>query len=110
MVVVFGFLLRAIFGRFFGSAAAGGAAWFVSSMMGAPAMIAIVAAIGIFLFLLIFGGTGSSMVPRGRRSYGSGPVFLPGGFGGGGGGSSSDGGGFSGGGGGFGGGGASGDW
>ncbi len=114
-VLVFGFVLKSILGRFLGSTAAGGAAWFVSSMFGAPAMVAIIAAIGMFLVLLLFGGAGRGLVPQGRRSYRSGgPVFLPGGFGGGGGGGwgggGDSGGGFGGGGGSFGGGGASGDW
>lgn len=111
-VFVFGFVLKSILGRFLGSTAAGGAAWFVSSMFGASALIAIGAAIVIFLVLLLLGGAGRGMVPQGRRSYRSGgPVFLPGGFGGGGwGGGGNSGGGFGGGGGSFGGGGASGDW
>ncbi len=113
-VLAFGFVLKSILGRFLGSTAAGGAAWFVSSMFGAPAMVAIIAAIVIFMVLLLFGGAGRGLVPQGRRSYRSGgPVFLPGGFGGGGGGwggGGDSGGGFGGGGGSFGGGGASGDW
>ncbi len=111
-VLILGFILRAILGRFLGSAAAGGAGWFTASMFGAPGVLAVVAGLGVFLFLLIFVGNGRGMVPQGQRSYRSGPVFLPGGFGGGGsrGGGGFGGGGFGGGGGGFGGGGASGDW
>jgi uncharacterized protein len=109
-VFVLGFVLKAILGRFLGSTAAGGAAWFVSSMFGAPALVAIIAAIVMFLVLLLFGGAGRGLVPQGRRSYRSGGPILPGGFGGGGWGGGGSGGGFGGGGGSFGGGGASGDW
>jgi uncharacterized protein len=109
-VLVFGFVLCSIIGRFFGSSLAGVAAWFVSGAFGAPAFLVAIVAVGVFFILLIFSGASQGLRQQGRRTYRSGPVFLPGGFGGGWGSGGSSGGGFGGGGGSFGGGGASGDW
>lgn len=102
-VLVFGGILRGMFGRLFGSLATGGVvgmvAWF---LIGSVAMSAVVGVVA-FLFTLLTGGLGSS-------GFGGGG-FGRGGWRGGSGSSwGSSGGGFSGGGGGFGGGGASGRW
>lgn len=100
------FLFQAIFGRFFGSAATGGAVGGAAALLGAsPALFF---GIGAFIFALIipwlFGGTSSRGFNRG--GYGnSGGYYGGGGWSGG-----SSGGSWSGGGGDFGGGGASGDW
>jgi uncharacterized protein len=102
-VLVFGGILRGIFGRLFGSLATGGVvgvvAWFLIGSLAMSAVIGVVA----FIFTLIsssfapggFGGGGS---PMGRGGWSGGSS------------SGSSGGGFSGGGGSFGGGGASGRW
>lgn len=96
-------VLRALFGRLFGSLAtgglAGGAAWLLSHLL----PIGLGAGVVAFLFALLLGST---------RSWSAGGGGWGGGFGGGGfgGGGFGGGGGFSGGGGGFGGGGASGSW
>jgi uncharacterized protein len=96
-VVVGGGVLRALFGRLIGAGIAGGVvgvvAWIILSSLG----VAFVAALIVFLFVLM---AGMRIGPMGYGGLGGG------GFGGGG----LGGGGFSGGGGGFGGGGASGRW
>jgi uncharacterized protein len=105
LVLVVGGVLRAMFGRFFGSLTTGGvmaaAAWF---FIGALAVSVLAGIVG-FILTLVIGGMG-----RGAVWHSGGLGGFGGGSGGWGGGSS--GGGFSGGGGGgsFGGGGASGDW
>jgi uncharacterized protein len=106
VVVVAGGVLRAIFGRFFGSVAtgglAGGIAWLVSHFI----PIGLGAGLVAFLFALLAGS--SSRTWSAGRGWGGG---FGGGLGGGGfGGGGFGGGGFSGGGGGGGGGGASGSW
>ena len=96
VVVVAGGVLKAVFGRFFGSAATGVAAGFVAWALAGALAAAVVAGIIAFILALLLG---------------SGRGYYPGGFGGGGfGGGGFGGGGFGGGGGGFGGGGASGSW
>ena len=99
VVFVFSGLLRALFGRLFGSVATGGLAgviaWFISHVL----PIGLGAGVLGFLFALLLGST---------RGWSTGGGGWGGGIGGFGGGSGS--GGFSGGGGGFGGGGASGSW
>lgn len=106
VVVVAGGVLRAIFGRLFGSIAtgglAGGLAWLVSHFL----PIGLGAGIVAFLFAMLAGG---SRGWSGGSGWGGGLGGL-GGFGGGRGGGFGGGGGFSGGGGGFSGGGASGSW
>ncbi|HYG54432.1 MAG TPA: TPM domain-containing protein [Burkholderiales bacterium] len=98
--LVVGTVLRGIFGRFFGSAAAGGAVGFIAWLLVGGLAVAVLAGFLAFVFTLVGGG--------GRRRYGG---VFPGGFGHyGGGWSGGGGGGFSGGGGSFGGGGASGRW
>jgi uncharacterized protein len=99
VVIVGGALLRAVFGRLFGSAATGVAAGFVAWALAGALGLAVFAGIVAFIVALVGGGRGS--FPGG---------FGSGGFGSGGGGFGSGGGGFGGGGGGFGGGGASGSW
>ncbi len=109
VIPVFGGILKAIFGKLFGSTIGGGivgaVAWF---LVGSLALAGIAGVVSL-LVMLFFGGGGG--LTRGGR----GGIF-PGGFGGGGGGfggggfGGSGGGGFSGGGGSFGGGGASGGW
>ena len=113
LVVVFGSILRRIFGRFLGSAAVGGltgsAAWLITGL----ALVGTIAAILAFIFSLMLAGTagrrlrqGSGYFPGGWSSGGwAGGASRSGGWSGGG-----LGGGWSGGGGGFGGGGASGSW
>lgn len=96
-VTVFGGILRAMFGRLFGSLAAGGLVGAIAWGISGSLLVAIGAAIVVLIFVLLGGG--------GRGGYYGGfPGGRHGGWGGGGGG------GFSGGGGGFGGGGASGRW
>lgn len=96
-VTVFGGILRAMFGRLFGSLAAGGLVGAIAWGISGSLLAAIGAAIVVLIFVLLGGG--------GRGGYYGGlPGSRHGGWGGGGGG------GFSGGGGGFGGGGASGRW
>jgi uncharacterized protein len=99
LVFVIGGVLRAMFGRFFGSLVTGGVmgavAWFFIGVLAASLLAGVVG----FVLTLVIGGMGR------------GGIWHTGGFGHGGtGGGWSGGGGFSGGGGGFGGGGASGDW
>lgn len=98
VVIVGGALLKAVFGRLFGSAATGVAAGFVAWALAGALGLAVAAGIVAFIVALLGGSRGS--FPGG---------FGSGGFGSGGGGFGS-GGGFGGGGGGFGGGGASGSW
>jgi uncharacterized protein len=106
VVVVAGGVLRAIFGRLFGSIAtgglAGGIAWLVSHFI----PIGLGAGIVAFLFAMLAGGSRGWSGGSGWGGGLGGGIGGLGGFGGGGGG----GGGFSGGGGGFSGGGASGSW
>ena len=100
MAFVVGGILRALFGRFFGSVMTGGAVGLLAWVLAGTLAIAVLAAAVAFFFTLVGGG---------RRSYGG----FPGGFGGmgrGGFGGGLGGGGFRGGGGSFGGGGASGRW
>jgi uncharacterized protein len=98
LVLVAGGILRAVFGRFLGALATGGAVGALAWLLAGTLAVAILAALLGFFFTLVGGGG------MGRRYYGG----FPGGFGGyrGGG----FGGGFRGGGGTFGGGGASGRW
>ena len=105
VVVVAGSVLRAIFGRLFGSIATGGVAGVIVWLLSHLLPIGIGAGVLAFLFALLTGGS------RAGWSAGSGWGGGIGGFGGGlGGRGGFGGGGFSGGGGGFGGGGASGSW
>jgi len=92
VVVVAGGVLKAVFGRMFGSAATGVAAGFIAWAIAGALGAAVIAGVVAFFIALLGGGRG----------------YYPGGFGGGG--LGSGGGGFGGGGGGFGGGGASGNW
>ena len=96
LVVAVGGMLRALLGRFPAALLMGGALAVLAWLTVAPLIIAVLAGVMAFIFVLLGGG-------RGIGGYGMGG-FGGGGFGGGGGG------GFSGGGGGFGGGGASGSW
>jgi uncharacterized protein len=104
-VLVGGVIATMVLGRVLGSAAGGVGAGVIATMSGLSIVLAAVLGVGAFIFLLVFAASGG-LSQVGQRTYRSGPVFFPGGFGGGGGG----GGGFGGGGGGFGGGGASGSW
>jgi uncharacterized protein len=97
LVVAVGGLLRVLLGRFPAALLMGGGLGLLAWLTVAPLIIAVLAGVVAFIFVLLGGG-------RGIGGYGMGG-FGGGGFGGGGGG-----GGFSGGGGGFGGGGASGSW
>jgi uncharacterized protein len=97
-VVAVGGMLRALFGRFPAALLVGGGLGLLAWLTVAPLIIAVLAGVVAFIFVLLGGG-------RGFGGYGGYGGFGGGGFGGGGGG-----GGFSGGGGGFGGGGASGSW
>jgi uncharacterized protein len=99
LVVAVGGLLRALLGRFPAALLMGGALGLLAWLTVAPLIIAVLAGVVAFIFVLLGGG-------RGIGGYGMGG-FGGGGFGGGG---FGGGGGFSGGGGGFGGGGASGSW
>lgn len=98
-VVAVGGMLRALFGRFPAALLVGGGLGLLAWLTVAPLIIAVLAGLVAFVFVLLGGGG------RGFGGYGG-----YGGFGGGGGGFGGGGGGFSGGGGGFGGGGASGNW
>lgn len=103
LVLAVGGVLRAMFGRLFGSLATGGLVGFVAWTLSHLLAVGLGAGMAAFLFALLIGGT--------RVWSGGGMGGMPGGFGGGGfGGGGFGGGGFSGGGGGFGGGGASGRW
>jgi uncharacterized protein len=111
IVVVAGSVLRAMFGRLFGSIATGGVAgvivWFLSHLL----PIGVGAGVLAFLFALLSGGSRAGWSAGSGWGGGIGGFGAGGGFGGGGGGGfSGGGGGFSGGGGSFGGGGASGSW
>jgi uncharacterized protein len=115
LMAIFGSLFaRLLFGRVLGSIAAGVGTGFLINLVSGVMPLAIVAGVLSFLAMLIFVGNGSRGSSRvGPRTYGHGPVILPGGWGSGGGfggGGGGDSGGFSGGGGDFGGGGSSGDW
>ncbi len=121
VVVVVGGVLRAIFGRLFGSVATGGLAGAIVWLLSHVIPIGIGAGVLAFLVALLSGGSRSGWSTGGRWGGFGGGVggggfggggFGGGGFGGGGGGGgfSGGGGGFGGGGGGFGGGGASGSW
>jgi uncharacterized protein len=104
VVVVAGGVLRAMFGRVFGSLATGGLAGFVAWLVSHLLPIGLGAGVVAFLFAMLTGGTSRGWsAGSGWGGFGGGG-FGGGGFGGGGGG------GFSGGGGGGGGGGASGSW
>jgi uncharacterized protein len=94
VVVVAGGVLKAVFGRVFGSVATGAAAGFIAWALAGGLALAALAAVLAFAFSLMGGGRG----------------YFPGGFGGGSGSFGGGGGDFGGGGGGFGGGGASGSW
>ena len=97
-------VLRGIFGRTLGSALTGAGAGLLVVVAGYALALALLAAVGAFLFTLLGGlarGSGWSSYPRGGGFGGGWGGFGGGGFGGGG---------FSGGGGGFAGGGASGSW
>lgn len=108
-VLIFGTLIRSIFGRRLGSVLTGAGAGIAAFMLTASVLIALAAGVGALVFVLVAASSGF----RGGRGgssngYGGG---LGGGLGGWSGGSSRGGGGFSSGGGGsFGGGGASGSW
>jgi uncharacterized protein len=106
VVVVAGGVLRAIFGRFFGSVATGGFAGLIAFLVSHLLPIGLGAGIVAFLFAMLAGGASRGWSAGSGWGGGFGGGFGGGGFGGGGGG----GGGFSGGGGGGGGGGASGSW
>ena len=111
VVVVASGLLRALFGRLLGSAAAGGLAGVIAWLLTHALPLGLGAGALAFLFALLFGSSRGWSSPGGGFGGGSGwgggfGTRGGGGFGGGG----LGGGGFSGGGGGFGGGGASGSW
>ena len=101
-------ILRAIVGRFFGSAATAGLVGVGASLFGVGTVIAIVVGVLVFVGTFVFGAAGVMRGSRGGSSSGWGWGTGGGGFGGGGSGGGGDM--FSGGGGGFDGGGASGDW
>lgn len=109
-VLMFGGIVRAIFGRFFGSAIGGGVVGAVATLVVGSLTVGVVAGLFAFLVMLATGGGRGNYV--GRRSTGGwgGGGWGGGGWGGGGGWSGGSNGGFSGGGGGFGGGGSSGRW
>jgi uncharacterized protein len=107
VVVVAGSVLRAMFGRLFGSIATGGVAGVIVWLLSHLLPIGIGAGVLAFLFALLTGGSRAGW--SAGRGWGGGMGGFGGGFGGGGFGGGG-GGGFSGGGGGFGGGGASGSW
>jgi uncharacterized protein len=106
VVVVAGSVLRAIFGRFFGSVATGGLAGAIAWLVSHFIPIGLGAGLVAFLFALLAGSSSSGWSTGRGWGGGFGGGFGGGGFGGGG----IGGGGFSGGGGGGGGGGASGGW
>ncbi len=99
-------ILRAVVGRFFGSAATAGLVGFGASLLGFGTVIAIVVGAAVFVGTFIFGAAGVMRGSRGGASSGWG-WGTGGGFGGGSGGAGDS---FGGGGGSFDGGGASGDW
>jgi uncharacterized protein len=105
-------IARAVLGRFLGSIASGVGTGFLINLFTGFLPVAIGAGILAFLVMMMTGGGRRTSGRVGPRTFGHGPVILPGGWGSGGGGgfSGGGGGGFSGGGGDFGGGGASGDW
>ena len=106
-VLIFSGILRAIFGRVFGSLLTGGAIGVLVYVVLAALGVSIVAGVGAWLLSLFLSALGGGKWSSGPRHGGWGGGWGGGGFGGGGG---LGGGGFSGGGGGFGGGGASGRW
>jgi uncharacterized protein len=109
VVVVAGGVLRALFGRLFGSVATGGLAGGIVWLLSHVLPIGIGAGVVAFLFAMLAGGSRGGWSSGG--GFGGGLGGFGGGFGGGGfGGGGGGGGGFSGGGGGGGGGGASGSW
>lgn len=105
-VLILSGILRAIFGRGFGSLLTGGAIGVIVYVMLTALGLSIVAGIGAWLLSLLMSALGGANWSSGPRHGGWGGGWGGGGFGGGG----FGGGGFSGGGGGFGGGGASGSW
>jgi uncharacterized protein len=110
LIVVFvaGGVLRAMFGRLFGSIATGGLAGGIVWLLSHLIPIGIGAGLLAFLFAMLTGGSRSGWTSGG--GFGGGLGGFGGGLGGGGRGGFGGGGGFSGGGGGFSGGGASGSW
>jgi len=122
-IIVLGFLvlapmLSSIFGRLMGGVLSAGAAGGIVWLLGGPIGLAVIAAMIMFFFALMF-APGLGWMSSGRTGYGGyrggfggfgGGGLGGGGLGGGGFGGGGFGGGFSGGGGGFGGGGASGSW
>jgi uncharacterized protein len=108
VVLVGGGVLRALFGRLFGSVATGGLAGGIVWLLSHVLPIGIGAGVVAFLFAMLAGGSRGGWTSGG--GFGGGLGGFGGGFGGGGGGFGGGGGGFSGGGGGGGGGGASGSW
>lgn len=109
-VPILGSILRGMFGRVGGSMVGAGLSGVVAWVIAHSIPIAIGAGILAWIILMFIGlGGGGGGIVRGGRRGGTGPIFIPGGFGGGRGGGFG-GGGWSGGGGGFGGGGASGSW
>jgi uncharacterized protein len=109
-VMIGGRILRAMFGRVFGSLATSVGAGAIALLVTSSIFIAGAAAFVALMYTLLSGGLGM-VAPRRGGWVGGGPWIGGGGFGGGGGGWSGGGGGFSSGGGGdFGGGGASGNW
>ena len=105
-VLIFSGILRAIFGRGFGSLLTGGAIGVIVYVALAALGISVVAGVGAWLLSLFLSALGGGKWSSGPRHGGWGGGWGGGGFGGGG----FGGGGFGGGGGGFGGGGASGRW
>jgi uncharacterized protein len=108
VVLVGGGVLRALFGRLFGSVATGGLAGGIVWLLSHVLPIGIGAGVVAFLFAMLAGGSRGGWSSGG--GFGGGLGGFGGGFGGGGFGGGGGGGGFSGGGGGGGGGGASGSW
>jgi uncharacterized protein len=110
LIVVFvaGGVLRALFGRLFGSIATGGLAGGIVWLLSHLIPFGIGAGLLAFVFAMLTGGSRSGWTSGG--GFGGGLGGFGGGFGGRGGGGFGGGGGFSGGGGGFSGGGASGSW
>jgi uncharacterized protein len=108
VVLVGGGVLRALFGRLFGSVATGGLAGGIVWLLSHVLPIGIGAGVVAFLFAMLAGGSRGGWTSGG--GFGGGLGGFGGGFGGGGFGGGGGGGGFSGGGGGGGGGGASGSW
>ena len=108
VVVIAGGVLRAMFGRLFGSLATGGLAGGIVWLLSHFIPIGIGAGVVAFLFAMLAGGSRGGWNSGG--GFGGGLGGFGGGFGGGGFSGGGGGGGFSGGGGGFSGGGASGSW